>query len=263
LVARCPVAGAGSDVFSERCPQWGASETERIMTDTLTSSSVAPRAAGSEVVAARLATAAILTYQALSWAVAVVNPQWNPLTRQLSEYALGHHGWLMVAAFLASGLAYLALAVAIRSQVRGLAGRIGVNILGCCAVGSVGVGVFVTDPMSTPVEDISTRGTLHFVFGFSALLLLPIAALLVTGALARRHPQASPTRRRLRLVALLPVAGFAGIWVPEVAGLFRVGGWPDRALFLTYTAWVLIVAAHAGRATPEAAPVEPQGRARS
>jgi hypothetical membrane protein len=223
------------------------------MSDTLTSSRVAPRTAHSGLVAARLAIAAILTYQALSWAVAVVNPQWNPLTRQLSEYALGHHGWLMQAAFIASGVAYACLVVALWSRVRGVAGRIGLAILGYCTVGSVGVGVFVTDPMSTPVDNISTRGMLHFVFGFSALLLLPVAAILVTGTLARRHREGSWVRRMLRLVAFLPVAGFAGVWVPEVAGLFRTGGWPDRALFLTYTVWVLVVAARAVGGGPASA----------
>ena len=133
--------------------------------------------------------------------------------------------------------------VASWTRVRGVAGRIGLAILGYCAVASVGVGVFVTDPMSTPVENISTRGMLHLVFGFSALLLLPVAALLVTGTLARRHREGSWMLRTMRLVAFLPVAGLAGVWVPEVAGLLRVGGWPDRALFLTYTVWVLVVAA--------------------
>lgn len=213
------------------------------MTEILTNSSPGPVRAGSPRPAARVATAAILAYQALSWAAVVVNPQWNPLTRQLSEYALADHGWLMIAAFLASGVAYAALAVAIRSQMRDAAGTIGLGILGYCALGSVGVGVFVTDPMTTPIPDISTRGMLHAVFGLSALLFLPVAALLVTRAHACCHPQGSPARRTLHLVALLPLAGLVFVWVPEVAGLIRTGGWPDRVLFLTYTVWVLVVAA--------------------
>jgi Protein of unknown function (DUF998) len=89
----------------------------------------------------------------LSAAVVAVNPQWNPLTRQLSEYALGRHGWLQIAAFLAAALAYGALAVAVRDRVRGLAARIGLIVLCACALGSVGVGVFITDPMTTPRAD--------------------------------------------------------------------------------------------------------------
>jgi len=197
---------------------------------------------GPRPVAARVAITAILAYQALSVAAVVANPQWNPLTRQLSEYALGHQGWLQVAAFLASALSYAALFVALRPHVHGAAGRAGLGILLYCVLATIGVGVFVTDPMTTPPGAVSIRGTLHVVFGLSALVLLPVAALLLTRSLARTHPTRSPSRRALYRIAFLPLTGFALIWVPEVAGLIRTGGWPDRVLFLTYTAWVIAVA---------------------
>ncbi len=66
-------------------------------------------ASGPRPVAALVAITAILAYQALSVAAVVANPQGNPLTRQLSEYALGPQGWLQVAAFLASAFSYAAL----------------------------------------------------------------------------------------------------------------------------------------------------------
>jgi Protein of unknown function (DUF998) len=198
--------------------------------------------------AARLAIAASAAYWLLSAAVVVVNSQWNPLTRQLSEYALGRHGWLQIAAFLASALAYRALAVAVRERVRGLAGRIGLVVLCACALGSVGVGVFLTDPMTTPPDALTTHGMLHIAFGATALVLLPVAALLITRSLARNHPPGSSDRRRLRGLALLPLAGLLLVWVPELAGLIPTGGWPDRILFLTYTAWVIALAAGHSRA---------------
>src|SRR3954447_11754211 len=142
-------------------------------------------------VAARVAIGA---YWLLSLAAIVANSQWNPLTRQLSEYALGHHGWLQDAAFFATALAYGCLAVAVRDRVRGLAGRIGLGILAVCAVGSFGVGVFVTDPMTTPPDALTTHGVLHVIFGAGALVLLPVAALLITRSLARSHPGGSRDR---------------------------------------------------------------------
>lgn len=200
--------------------------------------------------AAPVAVTAILTYWVLSVAVVLVNPQWNPLTRQLSEYALGHDGWLMVAAFLASAVAYGALAVAVRDRVRRIAGRIGLVILCYCGLGSIGVGVFVTDPMTTPPDAVSTHGVLHTAFGCSALILLPVAALLITRSMARSHLAGSRDHRVLREVAYLPLAGLALIWIPETAGLIPVGGWPDRVLFLTYTIWLLALAAHTGTTRP-------------
>jgi hypothetical protein len=190
------------------------------------------------------ASVAIAAYWLLSLAAVVANSQWNPLTRQLSEYALGYHGWLQDAAFFAAAVAYGCLVVAVRDRVRGLAGRIGLGVLAVCAVGSVGVGVFVTDPMTTPPDSLSTHGVLHVIFGASALVLLPVAALLITRSVARCHPAGSRDRAVLRAVALLPLAGLLLIWVPEVAGLIPTGGWPDRVLFLTYTVWVVALAGH-------------------
>jgi hypothetical protein len=73
--------------------------------------------------AARIVITAILAYQALSVAAIIANPQSNPLTRQLSEYALGRQGWLQGAAFLASALSYAALFAALRPDVHGVPGR--------------------------------------------------------------------------------------------------------------------------------------------
>ena len=199
----------------------------------------APRADVGPRIAASIAIAA---YWLLSLFAIAANSQWNPLTRQLSEYALGHHGWLQDAAFFATALAYGCLAVAVRNHARGLAGRIGLGILTACAVGSVGVGVFVTDPMTAPPPTLTTHGMLHIAFGAGALILLPAAALLITRDVARSLPAGSRDQAVMRGLALLPLAGLLLIWVPEVAGLIPTGGWPDRVLFLTYTVWVVMLA---------------------
>jgi nucleoside recognition membrane protein YjiH len=68
--------------------------------DTTTAS---PRGLGT--LPGRVAVAATASYWALSIAVVIANPQWNPLTRQLSEYALGQAGGLQIAAFLATAVA--------------------------------------------------------------------------------------------------------------------------------------------------------------
>jgi hypothetical protein len=128
--------------------------------------------------------------------------------------------------------------VTLWGRVRGLSGRLGLAVLGYCAVASIGVGVFVTDPMTTPLDATSTHGLLHTVFGGTALLLLPVAALLITRSLARTDQADPRDRRLLRRLALLPTAGLVLIWVPEAAGLIPTG-WPDRILFGTYTAWLL------------------------
>ena len=211
-----------------------------------TTSGEAPMTSGRRLVA-RIAVTAILAYQALSVAAIIANPQWNPLTRQLSEYALGRQGWLQGAAFLASALSYAALFAALRPDVHGVSGRVGLGILAYCVLATIGVAIFVTDPITTAPDAVSIHGSLHVVFGASALVLLPVAALLLTRSLARTHPTRFPSRRALDRIAFLPLTGFALIWVPEVVGLLPARGWPDRVLFLIYTAWVITVAAPVAR----------------
>ena len=105
----------------------------------------------------------------------------------------------------------------------------------------------VADPITTAPAAVSIRGSLHVVFEASALVLLPVAALLLTPSFARTHPTRFPSRRALDRIAFLPLTGFALIWVPEVIGLLPAPGWPSWVLFLAYTAWVITVAAPVAR----------------
>jgi hypothetical protein len=130
-------------------------------------------------------------------------------------------------------------------------GRAGLAILAYCVLATIGVAIFVTDPLRNTPATVSTHGGLHVVFGASALVLLPVAALLLNRSLARTHPHGYPSRRALNRIAFLPLTGFALIWIPEVSGLIPVHGWPNRILFLTYTAWVIIATTPLARSTSD------------
>src|SRR5450755_4036830 len=101
--------------------------SEPVVAGSPTPGTPRPRSVAARV--AIVAIVAILAYQALSIAAIVANPQWNPLTRQLSEYALGRQSWLQIAAFLASALSYAAVLVALRPYIDTTAGRVGLAIL--------------------------------------------------------------------------------------------------------------------------------------
>jgi hypothetical protein len=162
--------------------------------------------------AARLSIGTMITYQILLIALIFIRPELDPSWHTISEWAIGRHGWLIVMAFLISALSYGSLFGAIKSQTRGSWGRIGLALLLICTVGTVGVGVFVTDPMSlTAQRGLSLTGTLHVIFGSSALMLLPFAALLINVNLARRNPAWAPARRALLWSAGLPILGLAGL----------------------------------------------------
>jgi Protein of unknown function (DUF998) len=121
----------------------------------------------------------VITYRVILIARIFLRPELDPSWHTISEWAIGPYGWIMSMAFLISAVSYAALFVTLKSQIRGIIGRIGLGILLICVIGTVGVGVFTTDSLETPWKALSTIGTLHIVFGTSALMLLPFAALLL------------------------------------------------------------------------------------
>ena len=88
---------------------------------------------------ARLAIAAIITYQVVLIALIFVRPDLAPSWHTISEWAIGPYGWVMSGAFLISALSYAALFAMLNSQVHGIMGRMGLGILLICVIGATGV----------------------------------------------------------------------------------------------------------------------------
>jgi len=204
--------------------------------------------------AARLAMAAVITYQGLLAALIFIRPDLDPSWHTISEYAIGPHGWIMTMAFLISAVSYGSLFVAIKSQIRGIWGKIGLGILLICFVGTVGVGVFTTDPLELMTTQYvpSPTGMLHIVFGTSVLVLLPFAALLINLSLALNNQVWLAARRVVLWTAGLPLLGLAGSLVHLAIFVIPLGdraygpgvplGWPPRFLLLTYMIWLITLA---------------------
>lgn len=198
--------------------------------------------------AARLAIAAIVTYQILLIVLIFLRPDLAPSWHTISEWAIGPYGWLMSAGFLISALSYGALFTMLMAQLHGAGGRIGLGFLLICVIGATGVGLCTTDPMPLRFP-LSTRGTFHVIFGTSQLVLLPFAALLINLSLARRNPAWAAARRALLWTAGLPLFGFVAFVMYSAVFVFPLGpgaygpgvniGWPPRFAFFTYALWVV------------------------
>jgi hypothetical protein len=180
--------------------------------------------------AAQLAAAAVIAYQVLLLVAVAARPDIDITQKPVSEYAIGRHGWIAIIAFLTCASSYAALAVAIRRRTARV-------LLAICALGTAAVGVFVADPVTTPLDQLSTVGTLHVIGGLTALLLLPFAALFAGGRLN-----------------WLPLAGLLGHYALSV--VIPPNGWPPRLLFLTYAIWVVFIA---GRTAAALSPDGPGG----
>ena len=221
----------------------------------MTSAAVTSTSAAISIRAAWLAIVAITSYQALLITLIFLRPDLAPSWHTISEWAIGPYGWIMSSAFLISAISYAALFVMLKPQVHGSLGRIGLGLFLMCVIGATGVGICTTDPM--PLHSpLSSRGTLHVIFGTGQMVLLPFAALLVNLSLARKEAWRS-ARRVLLWTAGLPSLGLLSFAVYSAIFVFPLGpdaygsggniGWPPRFTFFTYMLWVVILGWQATR----------------
>jgi hypothetical protein len=156
----------------------------------------------------------------------------------------------MKLAFFCSALSYLFLFLALKKQMRGILGNIGLTLLFICFVGTVGVGVFVTDPY--PPDFTITTTLIHTISGGLAMILLPLSALIINRKLLRNNEHWTGAKTVLKWTTFLPLTAFLGFIVHF--GLFvaplgenAVGenvpiGYPPRIMFFTYHVWLAILA---------------------
>jgi Protein of unknown function (DUF998) len=212
----------------------------------------------SSKIAAWISIATIILYHTLMFALFFIRPDLDPYWHTISEWAIGPYGWIMVFAFLCSATSYGALFLAIKSQLIGLTGRIGVVLLFICCIGTVMVGVFVTDPMPEvggPHHaniQLTTTGTLHMIGGSTALFLLPFAALLINLSLAIKNQKWVSAKPVLLITGFIPLLGLIGFVIHMMIYIVPLGdyaygpdvplGWPSRILLLLYMIWVVTLA---------------------
>ena len=212
--------------------------------------------------APRISIIAVITYHVLLFALIFIRPDLDPYWHPISEWAIGPNGWIMVLAFLLSATAYGTLSMSIRKEVSGVLGKIGLGILLACFIGTIMVGVFITDPMLAPGSaggqemNLTTKGMLHMIGGGSALFLLPFAALLINLNLRSKNNAFKNSKQLLLLTGLLPLVGLIGFIVHLNIYIIPLGdyaygpevplGWPPRLLLLTYAVWVITLATTVG-----------------
>lgn len=176
----------------------------------------------------------------------LLQPEFDPTWRFISEYALGNFGWMMHLAFGLLAIAQVSVAITILPHIRSVSGYIGLVILGISAIGVIIAGIFVTDPISISPEDTTFSGSMHSI---GAMLdYTPIAALLITFSLCRFDAW-RPMKKVLltsSVVAIIAMLVFV-LQIPQdgqfgpgvLAGLF------GRFLILADIAWLIIVGSHA------------------
>jgi Protein of unknown function (DUF998) len=173
-----------------------------------------------------------------------LDPSWH----FISEYAIGKHGWIMQAAFIVLAVANFALFMAIRNCMQGPSGWIGSFLFLTGTLGTVLAGIFIADPINTPIESATTSGNLHNLGGTLGLAGF-LGTLVYSAKLLRTAPWNS-ARRSIFLATSVVILGFLVSFVATVTIVSQNGGvfgpdapvgWPNRLGILSGCAWLMIV----------------------
>lgn len=175
----------------------------------------------------------------------IVEPEFDPSWRFVSEYANGDQGWMMQLVFLSLAGGLLASFFAIKSQVQTIWGKIGLAVSLLAVTAMSAAAFFAIDPITSSKDELTTQGNIH---GLTAMVGNPsfgLAALLIGISLTRSSLWAG-SRRALLAMANFPWISFVIMLGSMFATLPKDGtfgpdvliGWPNRLVILAYIVWI-------------------------
>ena len=213
----------------------------------------AVRRPGLRVTAARACAGAVGLFVLLVALLHVIEPEFGPMWRFVSEYSNGRHGWVMKLAFFVMAFGCAAATAALRPHARTKPAITGLFFLAASVVGLVMAGLFNQDPITSTI--VTREGTLHAVASMIGIPGFTIASLLLGLSLARRWRS---LRTPLLVLSHLPWIAFGSmiaymaVAVPAAGGFGPtvVVGLINRLFLAAMCAWLGFVAWHAERVRP-------------
>jgi hypothetical protein len=154
----------------------------------------------------------------------VVSPKVDPVSRPVSEYALGEFVWLATIMTVAEGVGAIALAVALRRE------RAAALLLLVFGLMKLAMPLFPVDALGMLP---TSAGRVHNVLGNLTFVLLPVAALLLFRALRRMGSRLAPS------IAVVLAIATVGVPVGDAVGGL---GLAQRAYLVLCALWLLFAA---------------------
>ena len=177
---------------------------------------------------------------------------YDPLRHPVSSLTLGDSGWTQTANFIITGLLMLAFAAGLRrTLVRGKGSTWGPLLVGVWAVGLLGAGVFVTDPVSgyppgTPdrLSGNSWHGALHDLFSLLGFVALAAACFTFGRWFAERGKRGWALYSAASGVVFAVTFVFSSAGFAQVAGLVDLAGLLQRVAVTVGFCWLTLLAVH-------------------
>ncbi len=197
----------------------------------------------------------------VAWAVeGATRANYRPLRHPVSSLELGDLGWTQRANFIVAGGLTLAFAGGLRGALRPLGGSTWAPLLvGAHAIGLLGAGIFVTDPVSgyppgTP-DHLQTYGSvhaaLHDLFSVGTFVGLPSACLVFARRFAGWDQRGWAIYSAATGIAFVVGFVLASMAFNQTQPLVRFGGLFQRATITVGWSWLTLLAVHLLRGLPE------------
>ncbi len=189
---------------------------------------------------ALVAVSGILLSAGLTLALHILQPEFDPITRAMSDYVHSPHGWLMIVAFVVLGLSLISLAGAFRYVASSTLQEIGVILLAAAGVCLVIAGIFPID--NTPDGSFNTvPGAIHAVAGHLLSPLVVAAMLLLSGPLNQPGDSSELQGVALALAILNTIAFVMLLFVNLIVHL-PFGGLGQRVFMGLVCCWLVLSA---------------------
>lgn len=188
---------------------------------------------------AGVGAAAVVYLAATLLVMHAIQPELNPATHYVSEYAHGQLGWLVLVGYVVAGAGVLALAWSVRS---GLPGRWAVASAVCLALVSLGLiatGLTRIDVAQADGSVASTAsGMAHELAGYVVFLGMIPGAFILSGAFRR-----DPRMLRAGFVARLFAWGLVIAFVLSVVVFQRLElvGAGQRIFLVAWLSWLIFI----------------------
>ena len=168
----------------------------------------------------------------------VVQPEVDPATSFVSEYAHGRLGWLITIGYAVAGAGTVALAWSVWTAIRGRRGLATALSLAVFGVALVATGLTRIDvPTATGPVTSTASGQAHELAGYVAVAGLIPAAFLLAGAF-RRNAHLAGAAFAARIFSWGLVAAFIVAVLSQRVDLLGVG---QRIFLVTWLAWLVFV----------------------
>jgi hypothetical protein len=193
---------------------------------------------------AEIATACFGYFIAALVLLHILRPDYTPVDHMISDYAVGHFGWVMTTAFVALSAGCLMLGLGMfAAGPRSIAGRCAVLLLWVATVGLLVTAIFPTD-LETAAS--TTTGNIH-----TASFLVNVTSLVLCSLLFAVSFRQSESWRGYRWTGLVLAIALLAAFIAQFLTLHRGApyGLTNRLFVAVLMVWFLMTATHLRRVT--------------